>query len=131
LGKRKKFVKTEICKKLEINDKFLVFIFYDVVFLIAKRTPQVVCDRQEIVEGFAFRCVEEDEIFAASMSIGSGERMGFRLSFLKYFFPTFFLLLLTCSIFRSPLLHFPLLGRRHWFCICPSVALLLASLIFD
>jgi hypothetical protein len=95
--------------------------------------PQVVFDRKEIFDGFAFRCGEEDEVFAAIMSKGS-EAAGadrFSLKFLKIVLPTFFLLLLTCSIFRSPLLHFRLLGIRSWFCLCPSVALLQTFLIFD
>jgi hypothetical protein len=42
-------------------------------------------DRQEIFEGFAYRCVEEDEVFAGIMSIGSGAvgADGFSLKFMK------------------------------------------------
>jgi hypothetical protein len=58
----------------------------DVNWLVAAGVrPQVVLNRQagrRFFEGFAFRCVREDEVFAAIMSKGSGpwERMGFRLS---------------------------------------------------
>jgi hypothetical protein len=41
--------------------------------------PQVVFDRQEIFEGFAFWCVEEDDDFATIIRLW--EWMGFRLSF--------------------------------------------------
>jgi hypothetical protein len=65
-----------------------------------------VFDKQENFEGFAFRCVEEDKVFAASHNrLGVVEADGFSLKFIKIVLPTFFLYLLACSIFQSPLLH--------------------------
>jgi hypothetical protein len=45
--------------------------------------PLVVFDRQEIFKGFAFRCVEEDEVIAA-IAVGADV---FSLKFLKIVLP--------------------------------------------
>jgi hypothetical protein len=71
---------------------------------------QVVFNRQDIFEGFAFRCVEKDEVFAASMSIGSGAvgANGFSLKFIKIVLPHILSVLTHLFNFSITTFTFPL-----------------------